>query len=124
MADLKEIFAALRPLLRKYQPPLIPKKDNDSCLDLWSIKNVVIESRKKKEVYFAAIIIQKSYVGFYFMPVYADAEGMKKVFAPELLALMKGKSCFHIKKMTPELLGQIESALEAGFALYKERGWV
>lgn len=123
MEDLKEIFDALKPLLQKYQPPFAPKHEYGAYYDLWSFKDLVIDDRKRKEVYFAGLIIQKSYVGFYFMPVYADEE-IRKVFQPELLSLLKGKSCFHVKKLTPELLGQIEAALQAGFALYKERGWV
>jgi hypothetical protein len=124
MSELNTLFDALKPLLKKYQPPFESKRDEPAYYDLWSFKPVVIEGRKKREVFFAAIIIQKSYVGFYFMPVYADERAMKKVIAPELLALLKGKSCFHIKKLTPELHGQIESALQAGYELYKQRGWV
>jgi hypothetical protein len=79
--------------------------------------------KKKKEVFFAGLIIQKSYVGFYFMPIYAETD-LKEVFKPELLKLLKGKSCFHIKKLDDELKSQIREALELGFELYKERGWV
>ena len=49
---------------------------------------------------------------------------LKPVFAPELLKLLKGKSCFHIKKLTPELLDQIKSALQVGYEAYQVRGWV
>ena len=61
--------------------------------------------------------------GFYFMPVYAEAD-LKAVFAPELLKLLKGKSCFHIKKLDPALLDQIKSALQVGYEAYQARGWV
>ena len=123
MGEKDEIFNSIRSLLQKYRPPFEPKRDEAGYYDLWSFKQVVIEGRKKQEVFFAAAIIQKSYVGFYFMPVYAEPE-VKRLFAPELLRLLKGKSCFHIKKLTPELVGQIESALEAGSELYRQRGWV
>jgi hypothetical protein len=121
--DLHAIFEALKALLSAYAPPLMPKMDEAGRYDLWSIKDLVIEGRKRKEVYFAGLIIQKGYVGFYFMPMYAEAD-LKAVFAPELLKLLKGKSCFHIKKLTPELQGQVESALQIGFAAYQQRGWV
>ncbi|MNL75547.1 hypothetical protein D3C87_2013720 [compost metagenome] len=68
-------------------------------------------------------MIKKGHVGFYYMPVYAEPE-MKKVFDPILLKLLKGKSCFHIKKLDDELLAHIESALAEGYRLYKEKGWV
>jgi hypothetical protein len=122
-SDLNTVFQSLKALLSSYAPPLVPKMDDASHYDLWSIKDLVIEGRKRKEVYFAGLIIQRGYVGFYFMPVYAEAD-LKPVFAPELLRLLNGKSCFHIKKLTPELTDQIKSALQIGYQTYQNRGWV
>jgi len=123
MPDLSSMFAQIKPLMSSYQPPLVARHDEPGYYDLWSIKSLVIEGRKRKEVYFAGLIIQKDYVGFYFMPVYADPE-VKAFFAPQLLKLLKGKSCFHIKKLDGDLLTQLEDALRKGFELYQQRGWV
>ncbi|MEW6093701.1 MAG: DUF1801 domain-containing protein [Chloroflexota bacterium] len=123
MQDLKQVFDTLKPRLEKYRPPLVPKTENERYFDLWSFKDLVIEGRKRKEIFFSGLIIQKDFVGFYFMPVYVETE-IKKIFSPELLKLLKGKSCFHIKKLTPELIQQVEEALHFGFSLYQERGWV
>jgi len=57
------------------------------------------------------------------MPVYAEPK-LKSVFKPELLARLKGKSCFHLKALDRELTFQIRSALAVGFAMYKKNGWV
>lgn len=122
-SDLLAIFDTLRRLIGKYEGPLTAKMDIQGRYDLWSIKDVVIDGRKKKEVAFASAIIQSSYVGFYFMPAYVENQ-MKLVFEPELLKLLKGKSCFHIRKMDDKLEGMIAKALEEGFRLYVERGWV
>ena len=121
--ELQPIFNELKPFLARYHPPLRSKRDEPVCYDLWSIKDLVIEGRKRKEIFFAGLIIQKGYVGFYFMPVYAEPE-IWLLFKPELLRLLKGKSCFHIKKLTPELLQQIAEALDQGYRLYQARGWV
>ncbi len=91
--------------------------------NLVSEKHVEIEGRKKDEVYFASIIIQKGYVSFYFMPVYG-CNKPEEIFHPNLLKLLKSKACFHIKKNDPDLLEQIKQALEAGLDLYKRRGWI
>ena len=123
MNDLQAIFGAIKPFLLAYQPPLVPKTDTERYFDLWSLKPVVIDGRKRKEVFFASLVIQKDYVGFYFMPIYAETD-LKTVFKPELLRLLKGKSCFHIKKLDDELLRQIEAAVKIGYELYQERGWV
>lgn len=123
VSDLIATFGSLRRLIGKYEGPLTAKMDIQGRYDLWSIKEIVIDGSKRKEVAFASAIIQSSYVGFYFMPVYVE-EQMKQIFAPELLKLLKGKSCFHIKKIDGKLEEMIAKALEDGFRLYVERGWV
>ena len=57
------------------------------------------------------------------MPVYTDTT-LQDFFKPELLSLLKGKSCFHVKKLDDVLEKQIAQALESGYKLYKKRGWV
>ena len=84
---------------------------------------MVVAGRPRNEVYFAGLIVQKGYVGFYYMPVYSDPE-RKALFKPELLKLLKGKSCFHVRKLDDEVIGQIDEAVQAGHDLYRERGWV
>jgi hypothetical protein len=84
---------------------------------------VEVAGRKRDEVYFAGLIAQRGYVGFYFMPVYTHAEQVD-LFAPELLALLEGKSCFHVKRLDDTLAAHVDAALAAGFELYRERGWV
>jgi len=121
--DLIKIFNRLKKLLKKFEDPLKPKFDLDSKYDLWSFKDLVIAGRKRKEIYFAGLIIQSKYVGLYYMPIYTDTS-LKDVFKPELLKLLKGKSCFHIKQLDAGLEKQIERALEKGYALYKKRGWI
>ncbi|HWS23438.1 MAG TPA: hypothetical protein VN226_03300 [Anaerolineales bacterium] len=121
--DLDQIFIRLKTMIGEYSPPFTVKQNSERNYDLWSIKDLVIEGRKRKEVYFASVIIQKSYVGFYFMPVYTDEE-LIKVFKPELLKLKKGLSCFHIKKLDQTIEKQIADALKLGFELYVARGWV
>jgi hypothetical protein len=123
MDYLKEIFDEIKPLLAEYEPPMAAIANYESRYELYTDKAVIILGRKKPNLAFASLIIQNGYVGFYFMPVYTNGE-IKEVFKPELLKLLKGKSCFHIKKMTPEILNQIRDALKIGFNRYQEQGWV
>ena len=120
---LVPIFKRLKMLLKKYEGPFTSKFDLDSKYDLWSIKDIEIAGRKRKEVYFAGLIIQSNYVGFYFMPMYTDTN-LQEVFDKQLLSTLKGKSCFHIRSIDKELEKQIEKALRLGYGLYKKRGWV
>jgi hypothetical protein len=126
VTDLDEIFDHLESKLGRFVPPLAVRSGSvkgKRDFQLWSERSVVIDGRMRDEIYFAGLIGQKGYVGFYFMPVYTDA-AQRELFEPELLALLKGKSCFHVKRLEPELEAQIEDALARGFELYRERGWV
>ncbi len=121
--ELVLIFQKIKKLMKKYEGKLQPKFDLDSKYDLWSFKDIEIDGRKRREVYFAGLIIQSSYVGFYFMPIYTETK-LQKVFGKDLLSLLKGKSCFHVKKIDKNLEKQIEKALSTGYQLYEKRGWV
>ena len=120
---LVRMFEDLKAMLKEFEGKLEPKFDEEGKYDLWSFKDLEIMGRKRKEVAFATIIVRKGYVGLYYMPIYTDTD-LAEVFEPELLSTLKGKSCFHIKKLDPQLREQIEKALKTGYQLYEERGWV
>ena len=125
-ADLNDIFVRLRASLARFSPPLVARTGTVAGKDdyhLWSEREVVVAGRPRKEVFFAGAIVQKGYVGLYYMPVYAEPE-RRGLFAPELLSLLRGKACFHVRRLDDELLRQIDQALRDGFELYRERGWV
>lgn len=121
--DLNEIFEGIKKELEKFSPPLVERKGGGKKkqFHLWSEKEIEIAGRKRKGVYFAGMIIQKNYVGFYYMPVYTDREA-EKFFPEELYELKKGKSCFYIKEMGFEK--HIRKVLRDGFELYKKRVWI
>ena len=123
--ELKEIFDSLKKILSKFDGTFVQGKvkTDKPQYHLWSKNKISIQGRSPKQIYFAGIIIQKNFVGFYFMPVYADTK-LKDFFEPDLLSLLKGKSCFHIKKMDSKLKKQIVSALTLGFRQYKKREWL
>jgi hypothetical protein len=121
--ELLPLFDEVKELLAAYSDRLSVRVDEPGRYELWSDKPVVIDGRPHKDVYFAGLVVQKHFVGFYFMPVYTHEEA-REFFGPELLGLLKGKSCFHLKKLTPEISSQIVSALDAGYRLYLEHGWI
>ncbi|RZK44097.1 MAG: DUF1801 domain-containing protein [Pedobacter sp.] len=122
--DLVEIFQSIRAEMQPYATMGFENRENsDTAYDLWSEKQVIVEGKKRNELYFTGLVIRKGYVAFYYMPVYTEPD-MKNVFHPALLKLLKGKSCFHIKKLDDTLLEQISQALAAGYRLYKQNEWV
>ena len=117
------IFNQLKSLIKPYEWVLKPKFDLESKYDLRSFKDLIVDGRKRKEMYFVGLIIQSAYVGFYFMPIYTDPKmAAQEVFGPELLKCLKWKSCFHIKKLDDTLIKQITHALKKWYELYQQRG--
>ena len=78
------LFAEVRQLLEPYRETFAARRDEPGHVDLWSEKDVVIAGRQKNEVFFAGLIVQKSYASFSFVPVYADGDS-RAAFGPDLL---------------------------------------
>lgn len=123
MEELKNLFDEVQARIARFVPPFTVFERSEGRYDVYSDMPVEIEGRKRKNVFFASVILYPTYVGFYYMPVYAQPE-IAALFSPDLLSLLKGKSCFHLKRGSEALLQDIEDALAKGFALYKEKGWV
>ncbi|MCC6711563.1 MAG: DUF1801 domain-containing protein [Candidatus Pacebacteria bacterium] len=123
---LSQIFIEVKNLIADYDKVLVAEKVEATKpqYHLWSYKSIEAFGRKRDKIYFAGVIQQKSFVGFYFMPVYAEPAKLKKFFSPKLLTLLKGKSCFHLKRLDADLLADIKHALEVGFKEYQTKGWV
>jgi hypothetical protein len=129
-ADLGKVFDELEAILAKHVPPfkatdgMVREKRN---YNLTVPAPVVIAPNvyegKPYPVAMASLVLQKGYVGFYYMPVYMEA-GLKKQLAPELVKLLKGKSCFYVQGLTPEVREGIKTALEIGVRCFRTRGWV
>ena len=126
--DLNGTYRSLKSLLMEFETPhpgnaLQSRSVSDIDFDLWSVRESVDEGRHRKEVFFAGIRMQKSCVGFYFLPVYT-APSLGSNLSPALLKLLKGKSCFHVRSLEGGLLDHIRSALALGLEDYRGRGWV
>ena len=121
------VYDQLEALLKKYEPPFQPwpayKVASKRSYGLWNKKDVEIAGRKFPGVYFASVIEQKAYVGFYYMFVYMQPE-IKKQLSPALAKQLKGKSCFHIKKLDASLLADVKAALDLAVKCYKKNGWL
>jgi hypothetical protein len=118
------IFDEIKKLMVPYaKGSLVLRGGKDGQIALVTSKPVVIEGRKRDELWFVSALVQKGYVGFYYMPVYMN-EPVRRRLKPELLKTLKGKACFHIKKADPLLMEQIGDALRIGYDAYKKMGWI
>ena len=77
----------------------------------------------KQHLFFGAVKVQKNYVSFYLMPVYACPELLDGI-SESLHKRMQGKSCFNFKHIDPELFRELTDLTRAGFERYRARGYV
>ena len=119
MSDLNAVFTELRSIMAPYATKLDPKKDDPSELYV-DTKHI---QKNKKPLFFGAVQVKKSFVSFHLMPVYLKPELLAGV-SPELKARMQGKSCFNFTQVDKPLFKQLAALTKAGFASYKEQGFV
>ena len=128
-ASLESVYFEIEGILRRHAPPFLFKDlgvRNKKSAHITVPKPVAIPGSyggKPVSVPLAAVILQKGYVGLYLMCVYMNKEANKKL-SPNLMKLLQGKTCFHVKKLDDGLRVDIDVALELGTKVYKERGWL
>lgn len=117
-----EIFEELKKLLQPYSKKLTVKGDSEKGYSLYHIGHYEMWGREFEELFFASTSIMKNFVGFYFFPIYTHPK--KFELDPELKKMLKGKSCFHVKELTPQVKKKIAALLKEGYALYKKGKFV
>ena len=129
-ANLVSLFDELEKMLAKHVPPfkvcrgeVRAKRDYHLTVPVPVVVSPQAYGGKPYPVAMASLILQKGFVGFYYMPVYVEP-GIEEKLSPELAKLLKGKSCFHVKALTPGVRDGIKSALELGVKRFRDRGWV
>src|SRR5262249_13670468 len=120
--QLKKVMTAYTPQFKAMQGEIRGKQD----FHIKTPQKVVIPgaySGKPVDPALASIILQKGYVGFYFMPVYMEPS-LRKKLSPNFMKLLKGKSCFYFKGLDDALVRDVKFALDEGVKVYESRGWV
>ena len=113
------IFNDLKGILTPYADQMVVAQDAPEAYSLDTTKFV----KPNQRVFFGAAKIQKRYVSFYLMPVYAHPELLNQI-SDELRQRMQGKSCFNFTKPDMSLLAELKELTARGYAAYQQRGWV
>jgi hypothetical protein len=121
--ERQKIFHKLKNILSGYVPPMLAVTDDAGKFELVTNKEITMRGSVRKNLCFASLIVQGSYVGLYLMHVYARPENIQ-LLGPELRKALKGKSCFHIARLDDNLSDQIRAALDQGVNSYKKMGFI
>ena len=119
MPDFDEVFSKLRAIMAPYAPKLDAKKNDESELCLYT-RHV---QKNGNSLFFGAVQLRKAYVSYHLMPVYVKPE-LLAALSPELKKRMQGKSCFNFSAVDKPLFKELSALTKAGFASYKEQGFV
>ena len=119
MSDFNAVFEAPRKVMAPYAAKLDTKRADKTELYV-DTRHI---QKNKKPLFFGAVQTKKSYVSFHLMPVYVKPELLGSL-SPELKSRMQGKSCFNFTSAEPALVKELAALTKAGFASYKEQGFV
>ena len=121
--DLLPLFDQVKTLMEPFAAAFDATVDEPGHYELYTREPVDIGRGPVRPFFFAGLTVQKHYLGFYFMPVYLYPALAERI-GPDLRPLLKGKSCFQLKRMSPELQAQIPEAIALGLEFYRQRGWL
>ena len=102
-----------------YAAKLDSKRDDDTELYV-DTRHI---QKNKKPLFFGAVHLKKACVSYHLMPVYVQPELLAGL-SPELKARMQGKSCFNFTTANASQLKELARLTKAGYASYKEQGFV
>ncbi|MFK7981836.1 MAG: hypothetical protein AB8G86_17775 [Saprospiraceae bacterium] len=112
----------LHELLSAHTPPLQIRIQTETTFEVAGTKPGMQGKQKVDGYYFATVMPKPKDARFYFYPLYTHAEAFD--LSPALKKYLKGKTCFHIKKMSTELEVEIQEMIAQGVALYVADGLI
>lgn len=121
ITDPKEIDEILRGIIKSHVGPLKIRKEEATVLEVAGTIPTMQGKQKVDGIYFASIMPKPKDVRLYFFPIYTDVTAFENI-APELRKCLKGKSCFHIKKLDKHLEEEITKMIAKGVKVYQEKG--
>jgi hypothetical protein len=119
----KEIYKEIVKILKLYKKGMRERTDGESKYELSGEKKIHVLNKDIDGMYFASVVIQKNFVGFYFFPQYCNPK-LISLMPENLKKCLKGKTCFHIKKKDAEIMKSIKSFAKIGYDSYKKMEWI
>jgi hypothetical protein len=113
--DFQAIFEQLKAILEKHELDLIVTQDEPASYSL----NTPWSEAYRKEVFFGAVHVKKSYVSYYLMPVYMYPDLLDDI-SDRLKKRMQGKSCFNFKSSDLQLFNELAQLTERSVERLKQ----
>ena len=117
--ELQEIQQKLHLLLKSFVPPLRVRKESLEIFEVCGTKQVMQGKQKVEGFYFASVVPKPKDIRFYFFPIYTHPKQFE-MLSQAMQKCLKGKSCFHFKKMDEALINELSNMVALGVQLYKK----
>jgi len=117
MTSLPDIQKALQNVFKAHVPPLQVRKDTEHVFEVAGTKQAMQGKQKVDGYYFGSVVPKPKDIRLYYFPIYTHATEFEWI-SDELRKCLKGKSCFHIKKLDADLHFEIEKMIKKGVDLY------
>ena len=118
-ADFKQIFDSLHSILTPYVESLSIIVDEPDNIQI----NTNFIMPNKKNMFFGAVKIGKSYVSYHLMPVYVYPELLDNI-SSDLKKHMQGKSCFNFKAVDNILFRELTKLTKTSYIKFQNAGYV
>lgn len=119
---LQEIQEFLKESLKAHQPTLKITVDKPTQLEVTGTVPIMQGKQKVDGIYFGSVIPKPKDIRLYFFPMYTHRDKLFDDLSPELRKSLKGKSCFHIKDITPKMQTEIKEMIRKSVVLYQNDG--
>ena len=113
--DFQSVFNRLKTILVNYESNLVVTANEVGNYSL----NTPFIMKYGKEIFFAAVIINKNYVSYHLMPVYVFPELLDGL-STGLMKRMQGKSCFNFTALNSEILEELSELTSKGYSRFQQ----
>lgn len=122
-SDLKEIRESLVAQFQDFLTPLQVRKSSYECYELSGRIKAMQGKQEVDGFYFASVVPKPKDIRLYFFPIYTHPAEYTSL-SDELKKCLKGKSCFHIKKLSDQMEEEIKGMIQKGVDLYLRDGLI
>ena len=120
-ADKQEfdaVFARLKSIFQKYEPPLVEKKYRPEFYLLMP----KVQKTDEPERWFGGVRFGKAYISCY-LPCHGYPD-IEKTISPALKKRHQGKSCFNFSSIDDALFAELDRLAKACFERFRQEGLV
>ncbi len=122
--DLNEISDKLKAVLQKHKTVFKVTSEKPENYQVSGTIPTMQGKQKVDGIYFASVVPKPKDIRFYFFPLYTHKEQIDPLLSDDTRKLLKGKTCFHVKHLTPEIEANLQQLTDKAVQLYQQDNWL